>query len=391
MPKLTRWLVGWVRFTVKSGGERFLNSCARKGVLLWDIRPGPQISCCIRDSSYRDLRPIARQAKVKIRLQKKAGLKRRIWALKKRPGLVIGAVLCLLNLWYLSHFLWTINIQMQGAETLTPQKIEDTLKQLGITSGTPKAEIPTGKVQAHLMDAFPEISWVTVNDRGCDLEIHVTEKSNAPAVEDKTGWCHLRAKCSGVITRTEVFAGKALVKAGDGVYEGQLLVSSAVVDHEREFYQMTHASGKIYADTKHVLKEQVPLSMEISEEDGSVIVRRGLRIFGMQIPLSFSLPPQGEARHEFESQTLAAGDTALPVSLEEEKIYPLKKVSVERTEEQAMAEADRLLSEQEEQANIDGEILKREDQSKIENGVLCVERTLNCEENIAEEVKISVD
>ena len=56
--KLTRWLIGSVRFSVENGSpERFYTKCARAGLYLWDIAPGPNGGACIAVHCYHLLRP----------------------------------------------------------------------------------------------------------------------------------------------------------------------------------------------------------------------------------------------------------------------------------------------------------------------------------------------
>ena len=72
---------------------------------------------------------------------------------------------------------------------------------------------------------FPELAWVGINTKGTKVDIEVVEKV-MPIVEEMNSYDLIASK-DGVITECIVFQGVPMVKVGDIVKEGDLLIKGA--------------------------------------------------------------------------------------------------------------------------------------------------------------------
>ena len=105
-----RWVMGTVRFSIRGAPEQFLNQCARNGISLWNIEKKETFTACIFAGGYRHLLPAARKTKCVLKVQERRGMPFRLAFLRRRKGLVAGAVLAFLLIQVLSLHVWSVEV-----------------------------------------------------------------------------------------------------------------------------------------------------------------------------------------------------------------------------------------------------------------------------------------
>ena len=383
---LVQWLFGWVAWEVQNpaAGERFLNCCARARLSLWNLKPGEGgkgVSGRMRVRDYRHIRPLARKAGARLRAGKRRGLPFLWNRLRGRPGLLFGGAAFFALLCAFSQCFWTVEVT--GCRAIPETALRAALAEFGVAPGAPKAAFSPNAVQAALMRRFPQLAWVTVNDRGSDADVRLLEKDAAPQVFDDEGFCSLRAAKSGTVVEMHIWAGTPTVKVGEGVLSGQLLVSSVVESESTGEWRMRHAAGQVIAETTQVLRADVPLQKEVAVPQGEPVKRRSLELFGARIPLSWRLAPDGAYTARGVRTSLSVYDRLLPAAVLEETLQPVSVITQPRTREEAEALAREELARQEAALGAGVEITAREDRVRVTDEAVTVERTLTCREDIA--------
>ena len=277
-----RWVMGTVRFSIRGAPEQFLNQCARSGISLWNIEKNETFTACIFAGGYRHLLPAARKTKCVLKVQERRGMPFRLAFLRRRKGLVAGAVLAFLLIQVLSLHVWSVEVS--GNEGIPTEQIESVAAELGLKPGVWKKDVQAKLLQQQLMNAFPQASWLSVNTSGCLVQIELEELSEKPDLDTNKRACNILAKATGQILYMEVYAGTPEVKEGDAVVEGQLLLN-AVVEDTYGRSTLKHAAGKIIAATKHTFTTQVEMQKEIVQETGHMVTRRSATLFGLRVPL----------------------------------------------------------------------------------------------------------
>ncbi|NLJ30376.1 MAG: sporulation protein YqfD [Clostridiales bacterium] len=387
--RLTRWLLGYVQFTVIGGSmERFLNQCARAGIYLWDIRCGPACSARVPAGKYRLLHCCARRACCRLKVKKKAGLPFATMGLRHRQGLIAGAALFAAVIWVLSLHLWCVEVR--GNRTIPTAEIEAELSAMGVAPGALKNAVDPHVLQQTLMLKFPQISWLSVNTRGCAAEIELEEGTSPPKPETKdTRPCNIKAAATGQIIEMTVYTGTPHVKKGDAVVEGQLLISG-VVEEESGLSVLKHAAGNIMAETRRTMTAEVALSRTEVRPTGRVVSQRLLNFFGARVPLTLSARPNGTFRAEGRYTRLRLMNAVLPVSVYEEKWIEEKAVPVKLTQRQAVDEAKKIIEKKQKETLGGAKILSCEGTEKAEGSRLIYTALVKCEENIAKESEILI-
>lgn len=382
-----RWLTGWVAFTVsgkqKGQAERFLSLCTRGGKIFWEMKPvpnQPQISCRVRACEYPSLLSQARKCRVRLHIQKKCGLPFYWRRVSRRKGMLAGAALFLLLLWLLSGRYWLVTVS--GNDQLAASTLLQAAQEEGLYQGALRKDVDPQALASALMKRFPEIGWVSVNTRGSSAEICLQEGVPIPEEQTSQTPANILAAADGVIVSIDTFDGTAMVKAGEAVTQGQLLISG-IKENQLGGTSAVYARGKIVAKTKRDFSAQVPLEQVEAIKTGRTICRRSLTFFGITLPLNLHQEPEGLWQREQEQIPLILLDTQLPAFVTQETWTQYREEPCTLTREEAEALAwDSIELQQRELLGAEGRVLSQKSAVRIQNGTLYLTVASQCQEEI---------
>ena len=322
--------------------ETFLNLAAAQRIPLWDVRRQDlSLWCCASAAHYHRLRPVARRAQVRMRVRKKQGP---VFALRRmhlRPGMVVGLFLFLALLQLFSSRVWVIRVE--GNTTVSDQAICDVLAPLGIYEGADFDNTDLTAVRLTALQQLPQLTWLAVNQNGSILTVEVKERTESAPLTDDTP-ANLVAACDGVVLHVDTAVGQAMVKAGDAVRRGDLLISG-VMD-SKVGPQLKHAIGSVTARTTRTLTVTVPLAETVSVP-AHTLTRTELSVFGHRIPLYTSNTITGEPTVTVEQHPLTAAGVALPLRLTHTRFHYTMTAVHTHTEAEALTLAEQRLAQQE--------------------------------------------
>lgn len=377
-----RWLFGWVRFEAEGGlCERFLNLLAKEPIELWDIRRRHDklIACCPA-RQYRLLRPFARRTGTRLRLSRKSGLPFCLHAMRGRKGLAVGALIAAALYMLLCGRIWVIEIHTDGDEALKAA-VADQLEPLGITLGQKTDDVDIAAVRLHAIAQIEEINWLSVHFEGSIAHVEAQRQKSGVPLRDNSVPSNLVASCDGCIVSMQVTSGQAMVKSGEGVVKGDLLVCGAVETTAGTL--LRRSSGVIMAQTEHTLSVSVPLEEMQLLPTGTVWKQPVLHAFGLSLPLyTTAVFPDSCEQREVKQFCELRGVT-LPIGLTEKQYIERTVQTVVHTQEQAQSLATERLSKRVEEELSGAEITDQELHGCWENGVYTLTGTYHCTENIA--------
>lgn len=279
MKSIRRFCSGSVRIQMTGESpERFFNLCAASGLDIWDVifSKGNYIfSMGIHD--FFSSKPFIKKAKIRLRIQQKLGLPFFLHKNRKRKLWAAGFLSFFVFLWVLSFFVW--DIRYQGNVMYTDDELSHFLDTLGIHCGIMKNQVSCEELEAALRNEYEGITWVSARLSGTKLYIHVKENDvplEIPVKDDSP--CDLAAESDGTITSMIVRSGIPLVKPGDEVEKGQILVSGMVpiTDDGGTVIsgRYVHSDADIIAVRERTESREIPLWHEKEEKTGRV--RKGL-------------------------------------------------------------------------------------------------------------------
>ena len=298
--RLAHFLTGWVEFEVRGNGPRFFNTAAKAGVEFWGFsRRGERLSARGTPGDYKRLRELARRSGAHPTIVARGGLPFTTARLRRRKGLVVGAAAGTAVYLFLSGFCWGVTVT--GAETLTRLQVLEAARQSGLSVGAPLREMDYKAVALSIQNRLEGVTWLSVNNNGCFVEVSLRESLPAPEVVNDREWSNMVAARPGTILSVEAERGRPVVSPGDTVTAGQLLIAGL---YEQELdpyspppdepYQVLGAArGSVRALTYREFSVEVP-------QEKTVLVPTGrrsqaaLEVFGLRVPLGLARSAGGE-------------------------------------------------------------------------------------------------
>lgn len=331
--------------------ERILSLCAANGITLWNSRfSKDSIESCILVRNFKKLRKISKGRKVRLHIIEKKGLPFLIERYKKRFGIVVGALLFFLIIELMSGYIWIIDVN--GNEKVKDAQILAAAKSIGIHEGIKKNSITPKVEREKLLLKLDSIAWASLNIEGSRLTINVTETKKK---EESKNYSNLKASADGIIEKIEVTSGNCVVRPGDAVKKGDLLVSGII--ETADSTRFVNSKGSIIAKTYQTLEFSEEYTQTVHINTGKQKKKTVLEIFGVKLPLylGFETEPY-ESSKSTKAVTLFGQNLPIRIHTKKFKFYKENVIKYkyeklcERLEKKLLKELD----------DKDYEILKKE-------------------------------
>ena len=278
---LYRFLCGFLEVEFRGVyTEKVLNLAARNRISIWSARYlNQKIICKIMVKDFLKLPKILRKSGIRVHINKKIGIPFLLKKYNKRFGILVGLIVFFCVLQVMSSYIWVIDVV--GNKTVTEQEILSACSDFGIKIGTKKSKIDSKSDAQQLLLRLDSLAWSSVNLEGSKITINVTE--TVELEEDITQPCNLKANCDGVITYIDVKAGNCIVKIGDVVAKGDILVSGIIENGSGT--RFIHSMGKIEALTEQTVNLEQDLIYDVILPNGKTKTKRVIEFFSLRIPL----------------------------------------------------------------------------------------------------------
>jgi similar to stage IV sporulation protein len=386
MIQVLRLLKGYVSFTAEGGfPERFINLCNSNEILLWDVKnDGVKVKACTTSADFKRVKIPAENSGMEIKDVSEKGLKSFINRYKYRCGLCFGAFIAVFIITFLSGSIWEVEILSKdgvNVETFT-----ESLAESGVKKGARKSKIDILKVQEEMMLKHSDLLWISVNIFGSKAQVEITTVTHKKEEADIKTPTNVVAKKDGVVTLVKGYYGVNVVKEGESVANGTLLISGVGKYADGSEY-FTHAKGEVYAKTENENTETTNRRFKafITNQNKSIY---GLEIFSFKIP--FGKTDNKTEKAESYSY-LKSGETFLPLAIYRVDTYFVKDTNVALTENQCMLYSLLKLVEKKRENYTEADIYEEKYSFEKTDEVFMLKQNLNCIENIATEQPIMVE
>lgn len=392
--RILNFIKGFVQLSVRGFFiERFLNICMHRDIYLWDVKRRGQHQVHVKMSinGFRSLRPIARKTHTSVHILEKHGLPFLLHRHKKRKAFLVGAVMAVALLVYLTSFVWVIEVT--GNVAVDTGQILAALEKNGLKEGKLRRSIDVAALQNQMMLDIDELSWLWVDIKGTKATVEVKEKKPIPEIVDKDTPCNLVAAKRGLVTSVVATYGEKMVKVGDVVEAGDLLVSG-VVGSRFEGVRYLHSSGSIKARTYYEKEGEFPCVKVNMPRTGKKISKNTLHLFDFKVQLyAKGQPPYTyyETEHAVHRMNLG-GNNFLPFYVTTDTYYEQLRQEEPLTPEQA-AEIGKAQLEADIESTFGEDttvVTKDSTFTPLENGNVLVKVSYECMEEIGQTVQIEV-
>lgn len=292
--KIIKFLRGYVKIRVYGySPERFLNLCSNHDILIWDLQNhGNAYEMYMSVKGFRQLLPIVRKTKTRVRIIKRYGMPFLLYRYRKRKVFFAGVIFSCLFIYIFSLFIW--DIRFEGNSARTSEVLLEFLESKNLHHGMWKKDIDCEKVEAMIRNEFDDIIWTSVEIKGTRLIVYVQESLKIEKKGDNnegepTDLCAGRA---GTVEKIITRSGTPLVNVGSQIQAGDILVQGRMEiigdDGTVMNYQYCHADADIYIRTEYPYEDTFSRTYMdkkyVGEPKESYYVRTFSRKWNLKLP-----------------------------------------------------------------------------------------------------------
>ena len=375
--------------------ERVINLCAQNCVEFWAVewRDEHLVTMTVRRTGLSRLEELAQRVDCEVAVKGRRGFPEFVRGFRSRYAFLVGLALALCAVGVLSMFVLTVEIT--GNETVPDGVIHRQLQRFGVHPGAFGPGLDRRQIEQEILLELPELSWMSINLSGTRVEVQVREVQKAPERVDESIFHHVVSTADGIITRVEAELGDAVVKEGDIVGTGEILISGTVTLEPPKYsdlpprYYDVHARGRVWARTWRTVTAVIPEEVMMKTYTGTEDSVWSVNFFGRRVEFFGNSSISGGLCDRITSVRQAAlpGGEILPLWLAREQIR-FYEPTVLRVDRDAAA---KLLEEQlrgrlKELVGEDGQVLRVEFQTRVADGLIRVTADAECQEQIGREV-----
>lgn len=283
---LMGYLLGYVTIEVEGYFiEKFMNLCNSQKILLWNLKRDKTtiIRANINIRDFKKLKSIAKNTRCRIKICEKKGIPFFFHKYQKRKVFVILFLIVLITIGILSNFIW--NIDITGLEKVDKHEIENLLSENGFKIGKCKIGLNTKEVIDQLRLQRNDIAWAGIEISGTNAIVKIVEADLKPEIIKEDEYCNIIATKEGMIVKVSAQNGTPLVKEGDIVSKGSVLVGGWL-EGKYTGMRYVHANGEVQAKVWYSQKEKIPFKELKKELTGKDEKKYSVKINNFQINLS---------------------------------------------------------------------------------------------------------
>lgn len=280
---LLKHIIGYVRITVEGYYiERFINICTTSKILIWNLKreKGTKLYLNIGIQDYYRAIQVAKKLKCKTKINKKRGLPFIINRYRKRKAFVISLIIIMIALFISSNYVWNVEIQIE--DNLEIENLLEDVKTAGLEVGMSKKSVNTEEITNKIRLQRNDISWIGIDVKGTNAIVKAVKAKEAPKIIDEKEYCNIVAQKDGVITKILAQNGTAMVKVGDNVEKGQVLIQGTM-EGKYTGIRYVHSLGEVEAVVQYQKTEKVNYKKEESKKTGKKEKKYQIKINNFQI------------------------------------------------------------------------------------------------------------
>lgn len=330
--------------------EKFINICISKKILLWNIKKDKNnlLYANISIQDFKRISKIAKQTKCRIKIKNKKGLPFWLHKYKKRKIFAIFLCIIFVAIWSLSNFIW--NIQIEGNVSIPIEEIQELVQKEGIKIGKLKSEIETKSIINKMRLERDDLAWVGIEIKGTNAIIKVVEADKKPEIINEDEYCNIVANKEGVIVKVNALNGTSLVKEGDVVKRGAVLIGG-FLEGKYTGTRYVHANGEVKAKVWYTAKKKIQLKNSKKTYTNTEENFYAIKVNNFKINLGKTLSKFEKYDTIVQNEKMKLfSDFYIPIDIvkttNKEYIEENIKYTVEQAKQKAVEEAKKELAEQ---------------------------------------------
>lgn len=363
--------------------ERWINLCLQENVEIWDIERVNEGIIYVKfyAENYEKAKKVAEITKCKLEVLEKNGVPFVIERYKHRKIFatlvaVVATAITIVNL-----FVWKVEII--GDFSIPIEEVKAFLLKENIRVGALKKDIDVEGSKLNILLERDDIAWIGISLKGNQVTVEVVEKDLAEKDPYQGTVGNILSDKAGIVEKIYVAEGTAMVKKGELVEPGTLLIGGLVTS-ELAGTRYVHAEGEITLRTTYVEKTKIPFEKDLVTKTGNVEKSYQIKIKNYLI----NLPNKVTNFEKYDTITREKvfslfGKYETPIALVEKSLEEIQVERVYYTEKQAedlaiISNYEKLKQEipkEAERVNYYNKVWKDEEYLEVETVVQCFEKT----------------
>lgn len=357
--------------------EKFINFLAKNGIYIFNIRRISQtkIEAYIYKEDLNQVIKLYEKSKYNLKIKRSIGLPFLMKRIYKRKSLLIGGILSLLALLFLTTFI--TNVYIDCPEGIDKDALRKELYKSGLKPWSNKYMIDKKDIRDSILSKFNEAAYISINVKGTNAFVEIVKKAEEPKVRERIN-CNIIAKKNGIIEKIIARSGETLVNKGDIVKKGDVLIAGGNVV----------AKGEVWARTFYEIKEKIDYIDKIKIKTGKSKKIYKISAFNKEVYTKKYIPYKN---YIIDKNKIKFGykDYKLPIEIEISTFYEVniseKKKDISKLkntlEEKALKKVDYLLP-------VQARIINERQDYKVNGYVLEFIVTIEALEDIGQDEKI---
>ena len=280
---LLQYLLGYVRISVEGYYiERFINICTTSKILIWNLKreKGVRLLLNIGIQDYYKAVNIAKKLKCRVKIVKKRGIPFIANKYRKRKIFLVSIFIIIIAIYTSSNYVWNIEIQVE--DNLKLENILEDINSAGLRTGIRKNKIKTEEIINQIRLKRNDISWIGIDLKGTNAIVKLVKAKEAPEIIDEKEYCNIVANKGGTITQIVAQNGTAIVKPGDEVQKGQVLIQGTM-EGKYTGIRYVHSLGEVKAIVEYTKSEKISYKEEQNVKTGNKEKKYQIKINNFQI------------------------------------------------------------------------------------------------------------
>lgn len=269
--------------------ERFINICRTQKILIWNIKRkgSSQILTNVGKKDFKKLKKIAKTTGCRLKIEHKKGMPFVLNKYKKRKIFAISLLAILTVIFVLSNFVW--NIEVVGNEKISTKELLMVLEENGLKVGVFKTKVDSKKIINAIRLQRSDLAWVGMELIGTNAIVKIVEADPKPDIINEEEYCNIVSDKVGMITKITAQDGTSLVKEGDIVKNGDVLIGGWL-EGKYTGTRYVHAKGEIQAKVWYSKKGRMDLKIEKNQPTGQEENAYAMSLNNFQINLPKRVP-----------------------------------------------------------------------------------------------------
>lgn len=328
------WVVDRVWVCIKGkNAQRFASAATENRIRIAHLRPEKEgFIAQVFGADLHLLEQIAKKETWEITVWKRRGPGRFVEQLTRRPGIPVGILLFGALLPFLTSFVWTIDFGVLEAEQ--QERLRTLLADYGVHEGVWLTEDHLEQIQIAALQQSDLFGWISLNFTAGCLSVESTD-AQYQTIRKEPSMQALYAKAEGKILTIETQSGFTVVKPGQQVEKGQLLVDVVRLDRKGEAVPQG-ASGEIIARIRKSYTSYRPFQVNGRILAGASDTQVTYTFMGCTWMAGEKMLPAG-AKMQTTWEPLRVGRVTLPGCICIKTVWQEKEQLITYTQEQAQA------------------------------------------------------